>query len=79
MFMNAFGNNSHLKARIEELGYEPSRFRLQFLIHEWYAKFFRLKPDMEEIYREFLKKRTWATNLCACSFEPGSRLLQMIA
>jgi hypothetical protein len=56
MFMNAFSANPHLKNRIKELGYEPSRFKLQFLIHEWYAKLFKLKPEMEKVYQDFLTK-----------------------
>jgi hypothetical protein len=56
MFMNSFATNPSLIPRIKELGYEPRKFKLQYLFHEWYEKLFRLKPDMAAEYDLMLDK-----------------------
>jgi hypothetical protein len=50
MFMNAFAVNPHLAPRIKELGYEPAKFKMQYVFHKWFPKLFKLKPAMAEGY-----------------------------
>lgn len=36
--VDSLGENRHVWRRIKQLGYEPDKFRMQHLLHEWYFK-----------------------------------------
>lgn len=56
MFMNALSTNNYLQSRIKEIGYEPKKFKLQYLMHEFYEKLFRLKPDQQAEYDDIVER-----------------------
>ena len=56
MFMNSFAVNPHLASRIRELGYEPSKFKLQYRLHEWYSSLLKLTPEAQLMYDAFMSK-----------------------
>lgn len=55
-WLKSISKNENVRQRIEELGYEPDKFKNSFLMKEWYSLLFKLKPHMEEKYQLFLKK-----------------------
>lgn len=68
MFMNAFGYNDHLKGKIRQLGYDPARFTVQYMLYEWYKQLFTLHPAQEKEYQRFIqqtRKREGYKLICA--------------
>jgi hypothetical protein len=57
MFMNAFADNPFLKKRINELGFkDPSKFKLQYVFHNWFNKLFKLKKEVAAEFELILRK-----------------------
>ena len=48
--------NKFLKKKIKNLGFNIHKFRLKNLMFEWYHKFFKLQPSLQEKYDQFLTK-----------------------
>jgi hypothetical protein len=67
-FMDAFSVNPHLKKRIAEIGYEPERFKVPYVMHKWYGKLFKLRPEMREAHSKFVERTKKSLNytlICA--------------
>lgn len=48
--------NPNTRSKLIELGYEPDKFKMQFLFHKWYSNLFKLTKNLDEKYQEFLKR-----------------------
>ena len=45
-WLNYFSRAKHFKKSIKKLGYEPDKFKLVYVMHDWYNKLFRLSPAL---------------------------------
>jgi hypothetical protein len=54
-WLKSFSINPTISHSINQLGYNQSEFRTHFLMREWYAALFKLKPSLTKRYQEFLK------------------------
>ena len=57
--------NKNLHSTIIRLGYEPSKFRIQFLFKKWYRKLFKLNRRLEIKYLQFLHRIKNTKLICA--------------
>jgi hypothetical protein len=53
-WLSHFAVNPHIQKRIVELGFDPAKFKLQYLFRDWYRKMFKLTPIMQIKYDQFL-------------------------
>lgn len=63
--VNKFHSNKKLHKRIRELGYEPSKFKLHYLIYEWYGKMFKLNSKLKTEYEAYLREIKDKKLICA--------------
>ena len=72
-FIKHLTSNPKHHARIKLLGYSLETFNLESVIHEWYAKLFKLNPRLESIFQEMLNatKPTNQTSLVCVQYRIG--------
>ncbi len=72
-WLKSLSENKNLEKKIKQLNYEPNRFRAFYLFKDWYAKLFKLRPNLEKKYENFLKaaKSTKITKLICAQIRIG--------
>jgi len=65
--------NPIFEKKINELGYNVKKFKIQFVFKEWYSKMFKLNSRLNEKYLKFLKKAkpNKNTKLICCQVRVG--------
>jgi len=57
--------NKNLHSVIKRLGYEPSKFKIQYVFKKWYRKLFKLNIRLNEKYLSFLDRINNTKLFCA--------------
>ncbi|CAF0953066.1 unnamed protein product [Brachionus calyciflorus] len=68
MFSNVLSENRNFQERLNQLGYEPSKFKLAFQLRKWYQDLFRLNKRLQVKYDKLLKQMKPTVNsklICA--------------
>lgn len=66
-WLEPLSKNKNLHARLVQLGYEPNKFKLQYVFKDWYRKLFKLHPRLQTKYDEFLTKSNKTSNKLLCA------------
>ncbi len=48
--------NKNIKQRLIDLGYQPDKFKMQFVFKKWYSDLFKLNENLTKKYNSFLGK-----------------------
>ncbi len=65
LFLNKLSENKKLYTKIKQLGYEPKKFKLHFLMFEWYNKLFKLTHKLKLEFETYLNQIKGKTLICA--------------
>jgi len=55
-WLEPFSKNKHIRERLIELGFQPEKFKLQYVFKDWYKKLFKLAPNLNKKYKFYLKQ-----------------------
>ena len=65
LFLNKLSGNKKLVKKIQQLGYEPSKFKIHYLMFEWYHRLFKLIDKLQLEFNHVLNQTNGKTLICA--------------
>ena len=72
-FIRLLSTNTNYHSKINKLGYEIAEFNIESVFQKWYNKLFKLSPNLESKYQQFLNeaKPTAASKLICAQIRVG--------
>ena len=60
--------NALIEKNIKSIGYDPKKFKIQYLFFEWYKKLFKLNPELNEKFETFrIRAKPTVNTLLICA------------